>query len=82
MKGSEVKHHEYECQENDSEMVWESSYPELEHCQGDTTNVKVMFTNNTHFKYPKEKASNEPKFYTDAQRPIVREQYFLRRETI
>ena len=36
MKGSEVKHHEYECQENDSEMVWESSYPELEHCQGDT----------------------------------------------
>ena len=28
-----MQHHEYECQQKGSLMVWESSYSELEHCQ-------------------------------------------------
>ena len=34
MKESEVQNHDYECQQEGSEMFWKSPYLDLEHCQG------------------------------------------------
>ena len=43
-KESEVRQHEYTCQQRGFEAVWESTYKELEHCQGKKHRYKLTFS--------------------------------------
>ena len=42
-KESEVRQHEYTCQQSGYEEVWASTYKELEHCQGKKHRYKLTF---------------------------------------
>ena len=43
-KESEVRQHEYTCQQRGYEAVWESTYKELEHCQGKKHRCNLTFS--------------------------------------
>ena len=43
-KESEVRQHEYTCQQRGFEAVWASTYKELEHCQGKKHQCNLTFS--------------------------------------